>query len=108
MDVWILGPDGCRHRRDRPRRLGSPPPPLTRLTPGVSPGITLPAAKREQRIAQLKGELLAEIANLRGETVAAIARSQSTTVKWMFGFWAPTAVAIVGTGLGVLALLLRP
>ena len=65
-------------------------------------------AKLEQRIAQLKGELLAEIANLRGETVAAIARSQSTTVKWMFGFWAPTAVAIVGTGLGVLALLLRP
>ena len=64
-------------------------------------------AKLEQRLAQLKGELVAEIANLRGETVAAIARSQSTTVKWMFGFWAPTAVAIVGTGLGVLALLLR-
>ena len=64
-------------------------------------------AKLEQRIAQLKGELLAEIGKLRGETTAAIARAQSTTVKWMFGFWAPTAVGIVATGVGVVALLLR-
>ena len=28
-------------------------------------------------------------------------------LKWMFGFWAPTALAVVGTGLGVLSLLLR-
>src|SRR5438128_12378943 len=47
-------------------------------------------AKLDQRLAQLKGELLAEIGKLRGETTAAIARAQSTTVKWMFGFWAPT------------------
>ena len=43
----------------------------------------------------------------RGETAAAIARAQSTTVKWMFGFWAPTAVGIVATAVGVGVLLFR-
>ena len=57
--------------------------------------------------ATLKGELVAEIGKLRGETTAAIAHAQSTTVKWMFEFWAPTAVGIVLTGVGVVALLLR-
>jgi hypothetical protein len=28
-------------------------------------------------------------------------------VKWMFAFWAPTAVALFGTGFGVVTLLLR-
>jgi len=75
-------------------------------------------AKLEQRLAELrsevqtglatlKGELVAEIGKLRGETTAAIAHAQSTTVKWMFEFWAPTAVGIVATGVGVVALLLR-
>ena len=64
-------------------------------------------AKLEQRIAQLKGELLAEIGKLRGETTAAIACAQATMVKWMFRFWAPTAAGIVATGVGVVALLLR-
>lgn len=64
-------------------------------------------AKLEQRIAELKGELVAEMGRLRGDTTAAIARAQSTTVKWMFTFWAPTAVGIVATALGVVALLLR-
>jgi hypothetical protein len=75
-------------------------------------------AKLEQRIADvraemrvglatLRAELVAEMGNLRGELTAQIARAQSTTVKWMFGFWAPTAVGIVGTALGVVALLLR-
>ena len=75
-------------------------------------------AKLEQRLAELrtevrtglatlKGELVAEIGKLRGETTAAIAHAQSTTVKWMFEFWAPTAVGIVLTGVGVVALLLR-
>src|SRR5436189_2766283 len=75
-------------------------------------------AKLEQRLAELrtevqtglatlKGELVAEIGKLRGETTAAIAHAQSTTVKWMFEFWAPTAVGIVLTGVGGVALLLR-
>jgi len=42
-------------------------------------------AKLEQRLAELKADI----------------------VKWMFGFWAPTAVGIVATAAGVSALLLR-
>lgn len=42
-------------------------------------------AKLEQRLAQVKSDL----------------------VKWMFAFWAPTALATVGTALGVVSLLLR-
>ena len=64
-------------------------------------------AKLEQRLAQLKGELRAELEKLRGDTTAAIAQAQSATVRWMFTFWAPSAVGIVGTALGVVALLLR-
>lgn len=64
-------------------------------------------AKLEQRLAELKGELLAEIGKLHGNTTAAIAQAQSSTVKWMFGFWAPTAIGILATALAVVALLLR-
>lgn len=42
-------------------------------------------AKQEQRLAELKSEL----------------------IKWMFAFWAPTAVGIIGTAIAVVALLLR-
>lgn len=64
-------------------------------------------AEFDVKLAEVKGELVAEMGRLRGETTAAIASAQSTTVKWMFGFWAPTAVGIVATGLGVITLLLR-
>jgi hypothetical protein len=53
-------------------------------------------AKLEQRLAQVKGELVGEIA-----------RAQSATVKWMFAFWVPTAAGIVATAGGVVALLIR-
>jgi hypothetical protein len=36
-----------------------------------------------------------------------LAELRADLIKWMFTFWAPTAVAIVGTALGVVALLLR-
>ena len=42
-------------------------------------------AKLEQRLAQVRSDL----------------------VKWMFAFWAATALAVIGTGVGVLSLLLR-
>ena len=42
-------------------------------------------AKLEQRLAQVKSDL----------------------VKWMFAFWAPTALGVIGTGAGVVSLLLR-
>ena len=54
-------------------------------------------AKLEQRLAELNAELRVEIHAVRADLV-----------KWMFIFWAPTAVGIVGTGLGVVSLLLRP
>ena len=46
-------------------------------------------AKLEQRLAELRADLLVRIAN-----------SGSRMIKWMFAFWAPTA-------LGIVALLLR-
>jgi len=49
-------------------------------------------AKLEQRVAELRAD---------------IARAQASTVKWMFALWAPTALATVGTALGVVSLLLR-
>jgi len=64
-------------------------------------------AKLEQRLAELKGQLIAELGKLEGDTTAAIAQAQSATVRWMFTFWAPTAIAIIGTAIGVVALLLR-
>src|SRR6266566_1873136 len=52
--------------------------------------------KLEQRMSELKGEFSTELHKARADIL-----------KWMFGFWAPTALAVVGTGLGVLSLLLR-
>ena len=39
--------------------------------------------------------------------MAKIARTQSATVRWMFSFWVPTAVGIVATAGGGVALLVR-
>jgi len=53
-------------------------------------------AKLEQRLAELKGEIAERLAELESR------------LTWrMFAFWAPTAIGIVGTGAGVVALLLR-
>ena len=52
--------------------------------------------KLEQRMSELKGEFSTELHKARADIL-----------KWMFGFWAPTALAVVGTGVGVLSLLLR-
>jgi hypothetical protein len=71
-------------------------------------------AKLEERIAQLDAKwverwtkLDAKLEQRIAEVRTEIARAQSTTVKWMFAFWAPTAVGIVATAAGVVALLLR-
>ncbi len=53
-------------------------------------------AKLEQRLAELRRDLTIEIA-----------RAQQATLRWMFTFWAPTALGIVGTAIAVVALLLR-
>ena len=36
-----------------------------------------------------------------------IQKSRADLVKWMFLFWAPTALGVLGTGAGVISLLLR-
>ena len=53
-------------------------------------------AKLEQRLAELKAELRVEIQRVRADLV-----------KWMFAFWAPTALGVLGTSVGVVTLLLR-
>ena len=52
-------------------------------------------AKWEHRIAELRTELVKELADVKGG------------LKWMYAFWAPTALAVIGTGAGVIGLLLR-
>jgi hypothetical protein len=52
-------------------------------------------AKLEQRLAELRTELVKELADLK------------SGLKWMLVFWAPTALAVIGTGAGVISLLLR-
>jgi hypothetical protein len=63
-------------------------------------------AKLEQRIAQLDAKLEQRLAELRVELVKQLAGVKSG-LKWMLAFWAPTALAVIGTGAGVLSLLLR-
>ena len=52
-------------------------------------------AKLEQRLAELRVELVKELAGVK------------SGLKWMLAFWAPTALAVIGTGVGVVSLLLR-
>ena len=52
-------------------------------------------AKLEQRLAELRVELVKQLAGVK------------SGLKWMLAFWAPTALAVIGTGAGVLSLLLR-
>ena len=51
--------------------------------------------KWEQRIAELRLELVTGLADVK------------SGLKWMYAFWAPTALAVIGTGAGVISLLLR-
>ena len=60
-------------------------------------------AKLEQRIMELRSEMRTGLAQASTE----LHEVRADILKWMFGFWAPTALAVVGTGLGVLNLLLR-
>src|SRR5213080_1267762 len=63
-------------------------------------------AKLEQRLATLDAKFEQRLAELRVELVKELAGVKSG-LKWMLAFWAPTALAVIGTGAGVLSLLLR-
>ena len=75
-------------------------------------------AKLEQRLAeldakwssqwiQLDAKLERRLAELGRDLSIEIARTQQTTLRWMFTFWTPTAIVIIGTAIAVVALLLR-
>ena len=71
-------------------------------------------AKLEQRIMELRSEMRtglaqadAKLEQVKGQLSTELHQVRADILKWMFGFWAPTALAVVGTGLGVLNLLLR-
>ena len=69
-------------------------------------------AKLEQRLAETIAELRAEIGGLRNEMHAGFASiraemalQRSDMIKWMFTFWAGSAVTTVATVWGVVSLL---
>ncbi len=64
-------------------------------------------AKLEQRLAELDARWERRIAELKIDMVREIAEVKSGLIKWTFAFWAPTALAAIGTGAGVVSLLLR-
>ena len=57
----------------------------------------------EHRLAALDAKWDRSVAELRVE----IQRTRADLVKWIFAFWAPTALGVLGTGAGVVSLLLR-
>jgi hypothetical protein len=53
-------------------------------------------AKLEQRIAELRAELLQAIAQLETRLRAEIAVRHTDLLKWMFVYWAGTALTVIG------------
>ena len=64
-------------------------------------------AKLEQRVAQLDAKLEQRLAELRTDIAERLAELESRLTWRMFAFWAPTALAVIGSGAGVISLLLR-
>ena len=62
--------------------------------------------KWEQRLAELDVKWERRMAELRTELATGLADVKSG-LKWMYAFWAPTALAVLGTGAGVISLLVR-
>jgi hypothetical protein len=52
-------------------------------------------AKLELRLGEFRADLRTELAGVK------------TGLRWMLAFWAPTALAVMGTGAGMISLLLR-
>jgi uncharacterized protein (DUF885 family) len=50
----------------------------------------------EQRIAEVKAELRTEFSEARTEVRSNIAALRADLIKWMFLFWAGTALTVVG------------
>jgi len=76
---------------------------IMELRSEMEAGFARADAKLEQRTMELRSEMRTGLAQASTE----LHEVRADILKWMFGFWAPTALAVVGTGLGVLDLLLR-
>ncbi len=64
-------------------------------------------AKLEQRLAESDAKWERRLAELRSDIAERLAELESRLTWRMFAFWAPTALAVIGTGAGVISLLLR-
>ncbi len=53
-------------------------------------------AKLEQRLAELRAELLTEIAGLRLDFRTELQQVRTGLLRWMFGFWVSTLLGIAG------------
>lgn len=53
-------------------------------------------ARLEQRLAELRRDLTIEMS-----------RNHSSVIRWMFTFWLPTALGMLGTAIAVVALFIR-
>jgi hypothetical protein len=53
-------------------------------------------AKLEQRLAELRAELLTQIAGLRLEFRTELHQVRTELLRWMFGFWVTTLLGIAG------------
>jgi|SRR5438874_10639346 len=87
---------------------------LAGLRSETEAGFARADARLEQRITELRtemriglGQAEAKLEQVKGQLSTDLQKVRADILKWMFGFWAPTALAVVGTGLGVLSLLLR-
>jgi hypothetical protein len=54
-------------------------------------------AKLEQRLAEVRGELLRAMGELRAEFRIELASTKSSLIRWMFGFWIGSWLTLVGS-----------
>ncbi len=59
-------------------------------------------ARLEQRLAEVRAELRQETATLRGDLRATVAAAESRLVRWMFGFWTASTLALLAALLALL------
>jgi len=64
-------------------------------------------AKLEQRLAQLDAKWGGHWTQLDAKLDRRLAELKADLIKWMFAFWVPTALGIIGTAIAVVALVLR-
>lgn len=53
-------------------------------------------AKLEQRVADLRREIGVSLGELRAEFHRELGAAKAELIKWMFVFWAPAALALIG------------